>query len=47
MARYNKTENAETQSAESKTLEVFTNLIIQKIQSLTSKEAHHKFGVMM
>ena len=42
MARYNKTENAETQSAESKTLEVFTDLMIQKIQSLTSKDGWKK-----
>ena len=42
MARYNKTENAETQSVESRTLEVFTDLMIAKIQSLTSKDGWKK-----
>ena len=42
MARYYKSASADTQSSEDKTLEVFTDLMIAKIQSLTSKDGWKK-----
>ena len=42
MARYNKSASADTQSSEDKTLDLFTNMMIQKIQSLTSKDGWKK-----
>ena len=42
MARYNKSASADTKSSEDKTLDLFTDMMIQKIQSLTSKDGWKK-----
>ncbi len=42
MARYNKAESAEGQTSEEKTLTLFTDMMIQKIESLTAKDGWKK-----